>query len=130
MARYAELHTHTNYSFLDGASHPYDLVTRAAELGYTALADASDVGRTGRPSARQRRAWSDWRGSGGSRDLQDLVPARVTPFARLAFQPASPARQSKGECGTHLEELAAVPDGRVRAALGVQVLVMGARGVK
>ncbi|MGB5533506.1 MAG: PHP domain-containing protein, partial [Acidimicrobiia bacterium] len=38
MARYAELHAHTNYSFLDGASHPYDLVARAAELGYTALA--------------------------------------------------------------------------------------------
>jgi len=38
VARYAELHAHTNYSFLDGASHPYDLVARAAELGYTALA--------------------------------------------------------------------------------------------
>ena len=38
MARYAELHAHTNYSFLDGASHPYDLVARAAELDYTALA--------------------------------------------------------------------------------------------
>jgi len=37
MARYAELHTHTNYSFLDGASHPLRLVERAAELGYSAL---------------------------------------------------------------------------------------------
>ncbi len=37
MARYAELHTHTNYSFLDGAAHPLQLVERAAELGYTAL---------------------------------------------------------------------------------------------
>jgi error-prone DNA polymerase len=34
---YAELHCHTNFSFLDGASHPVDLVARAAELGYTAL---------------------------------------------------------------------------------------------
>ena len=34
---YAELHCHTNFSFLDGASHPVDLVIRAAELGYTAL---------------------------------------------------------------------------------------------
>ena len=39
MARYAELHAHTNYSFLDGASDPYDLVARAAEAG---LADAGD----------------------------------------------------------------------------------------
>jgi error-prone DNA polymerase len=37
VARYAELHAHTNFSFLDGASHPYQLVERAAELGYTAL---------------------------------------------------------------------------------------------
>lgn len=34
---YAELHCHTNFSFLDGASHPYELVNRAADLGYTAL---------------------------------------------------------------------------------------------
>jgi error-prone DNA polymerase len=37
VARYAELHTHTNFSFLDGAAHPLALVERAAELGYTAL---------------------------------------------------------------------------------------------
>ena len=35
--RYAELHCHTNYSFLDGASHPFELVQRAADLGYDAL---------------------------------------------------------------------------------------------
>ena len=35
---YAELHCHTNHSFLDGAAHPADLVDRAAELGYSALA--------------------------------------------------------------------------------------------
>ncbi len=35
---YAELHCHTNFSFLDGASHPEDLVEGAAELGYRALA--------------------------------------------------------------------------------------------
>jgi error-prone DNA polymerase len=35
---YAELHCHTNFSFLDGASHSEDLVARASELGYAALA--------------------------------------------------------------------------------------------
>jgi error-prone DNA polymerase len=35
---YAELHCRTNYSFLEGASHPHELVERATELGYTALA--------------------------------------------------------------------------------------------
>ena len=38
MAGYVELHCHSAYSFLDGASHPEELVARAAELGYPALA--------------------------------------------------------------------------------------------
>ena len=35
---YAELHCHTNFSFLDGASHPEDLVAEAARLGLSGLA--------------------------------------------------------------------------------------------
>ena len=35
---YAELHCHSNFSFLDGASHPEELVERAARLGLDALA--------------------------------------------------------------------------------------------
>src|ERR687893_18029 len=35
---YVELHCHSAYSFLDGASLPEELVVRAAELGYPALA--------------------------------------------------------------------------------------------
>ena len=36
--RYAELHCTSNFSFLQGASHPEELVDRAAALGYDALA--------------------------------------------------------------------------------------------
>src|SRR5205085_1893540 len=36
--RYVELHAHSSYSFLDGASQPEELAARAAELGYEALA--------------------------------------------------------------------------------------------
>jgi len=35
---YAELHCHTNFSFLDGASHPEELVDEAARLGLVGLA--------------------------------------------------------------------------------------------
>ncbi|MFC7573519.1 PHP domain-containing protein [Klenkia terrae] len=35
---YAELHCHTNFSFLDGASHPEELVAEAVRLGLHALA--------------------------------------------------------------------------------------------
>ena len=34
---YAELHCHTNFSFLDGASQPEDLAEEAYRLGLTAL---------------------------------------------------------------------------------------------
>src|SRR5688572_28011847 len=42
-AEYAELHCHTNFSFLEGASHPETLAERAAELGIAAVA-ATDHG--------------------------------------------------------------------------------------
>ena len=35
---YVELHCHSNYSFLEGASHPEDLVARARDLEMPALA--------------------------------------------------------------------------------------------
>ena len=38
MSAYAELHCLSNFSFLRGASHPEELVRRAAELGYHSLA--------------------------------------------------------------------------------------------
>ena len=44
---YAELFTRSNYSFLRGASHPEELVCRAAELGLSALAICDDDGLYG-----------------------------------------------------------------------------------
>jgi DNA polymerase III alpha subunit len=41
---YCELHAHSNFSFLDGASHPEDLVARAALLGMPALAITDHAG--------------------------------------------------------------------------------------
>ncbi len=38
MADYAELHCHSNFSFLDGASHPIELALQARELGLRSLA--------------------------------------------------------------------------------------------
>ena len=35
---YVELHSHSNFSFLDGGSHPFELAVRAAELEMPALA--------------------------------------------------------------------------------------------
>lgn len=44
---YAELHCISNYSFLRGASHPEDLVIRAFEQGYTALAITDECSLAG-----------------------------------------------------------------------------------
>ena len=35
---YAELHAHSNFSFLDGASHPEELAAEAVRLGLSAVA--------------------------------------------------------------------------------------------
>jgi error-prone DNA polymerase len=47
VAPYVELHAHSAYSFLDGASQPEELAARAAELGYPALALTDHDGVSG-----------------------------------------------------------------------------------
>ena len=44
---YAELHCLTNFTFLRGASHPEELVERAARLGYSALAVTDECSLAG-----------------------------------------------------------------------------------
>src|SRR5579859_2651773 len=44
---YAELHCITNFTFLRGASHPDELVARAKELGYQALAITDECSMSG-----------------------------------------------------------------------------------
>src|SRR6266571_8632423 len=44
---YAELHCLTNFTFLRGASHPEELVARAKELGYAALAITDECSLAG-----------------------------------------------------------------------------------
>ena len=44
---YAELHCLSNFSFLEGASHPEELVRQAAALGYSALAVTDECSLAG-----------------------------------------------------------------------------------
>ena len=50
---YAELHCHTAYSFLDGASHPQEIAGAAAEQGHSALAVTDHDGLHGAMEAAQ-----------------------------------------------------------------------------
>jgi error-prone DNA polymerase len=56
LPRYAELHCLSNFSFQRGASHPQELVRRAYNLGYEALAITDECSVAG-----VARAWSGWK---------------------------------------------------------------------
>jgi len=68
MIEYAELHCHSYYSLLDGASSPEALVERAAALGYPALALTDHNGLYGAV-----RFWQAAR----ERDLKPIIGAEV-----------------------------------------------------
>ena len=55
MTEYAELHCVSNFSVLRGASHPAELVTRAHELGYRALALTDECSLAGAVRAYEAR---------------------------------------------------------------------------
>ena len=66
---YVELHCHSGFSFLDGASHPEELVLRAKELGYPALALTDHNGLYGSMEFAQ---------TARSAGLQPITGAEVT----------------------------------------------------
>jgi error-prone DNA polymerase len=53
---YVELHCHSAFSFLDGASHPVELANAAAEQGHEALALTDHDGLHGAMEAAQALA--------------------------------------------------------------------------
>ena len=110
---YAELHCKTNFSFLEGASHADELVGRAAELGYVALAvtDRNSLAGVVRAHAAAKRA-----------NLKLIVGAEITPadapsvvlwatdraaYGQLSRLITRGRRQApKGECCLRLDDIA------------------------
>ncbi|MFM9106030.1 MAG: DNA polymerase III subunit alpha, partial [Chloroflexota bacterium] len=88
-AAYAELHLHSCFSFLDGASMPEDLVAAAVELGYHALALTDHDGMYGAMEfARAARAAGLAPITGAELTLADgshltLLAASMTGYANL-----------------------------------------------
>jgi error-prone DNA polymerase len=80
---YAELHCKTNYSFLTGASHADELVERAIELGYRALAitDENSLAGVVRAFAAARAA---------AQAQSDARPFSLVIGAELTFNDAPP----------------------------------------
>ncbi|TIC79610.1 error-prone DNA polymerase [Nocardioides sp. GY 10113] len=101
---YAELHCHSHYSFLDGASGPADLVAEATRLGLHALALTDHDGFAGAPMfAEAARA----------------VDLRTVYGAELSLGLTAPQNGVPDPEGTHLLVLARGVEGyhRLSAAL-------------
>ena len=128
--RFAELAAMTNFSFLRGASHPEEMVARAAELGLAGIgiADRNTLAGVVRAHTFARE------------NAAAMGGARVVPGARLVFMDGAPdvlaypkdraaygrlcriltagnLRAPKGECWLKLDDL-------LEHGEGLQVVVM------
>ncbi len=112
---YAELHCHSNFSFLDGASHPEELAAEAARLGLSALALTDHDGLYGvvRFSEAAR-----------------TVGLPTVFGAELSLAPAAPRTGEPDPGGHHLVILARDPEGyrRLSVALADAHLAGGEKG--
>ncbi|MBM3683579.1 MAG: error-prone DNA polymerase [Actinobacteria bacterium] len=115
---YAELHCHSNFSFLDGASSPEQLVTEAARLGLEALALTDHDGLYGVVRfAEAARAHG----------LPTVFGAEIT----LTAPGGRPTQRSGSEdpAGEHLLVLARGPEGYVRLSRAISAAQLaGSKG--
>jgi error-prone DNA polymerase len=81
---YAELHCRSNFSFLTGASHPEELVLRAAALGYGALAITDECSLAGVVRAHVEAKAQQLHLVVGS-EIRLVLPASGVPHARLVL---------------------------------------------
>jgi error-prone DNA polymerase len=118
---YAELHCLTNFTFLRGASHPEELVERAARLGYSALAVTDECSLAGvvraHVAAKEHRlklvvgaeiafATGEGRGEGDTALRTVLLATDREGYGNLsALITRGRRRSKKGEYALGLEDL-------------------------
>ena len=117
---YAELAAASNYSFLRGASHPGEMVARAAELGLAAigLADCNSVAGVVRAHVAAREAGIRFLPGARlqPRDGPDVLcyPGDRAAWGRLCrLLTLGKRRAAKGECDFSLTELCAHATGQL-----------------
>jgi error-prone DNA polymerase len=126
MTRYAELQAASNFSFLRGASHPWELVTGADALGLEAVGvcdrnSLAGVVRAWRQVKDLRESGSKIRALTGCRlDFADGTPSLlVYPSDREAYGrltrllTAGQRRSEKGACELHWEDFLAHAEGQL-----------------
>ncbi len=111
-SRYAELHVRTNFTFLEGASHPGEYVQRAAALGLAAVAVTDRNTLAGIVRAYSALEGTDVRLIVGAQlDLADGQSLVVLPKTRTAYGRLSRLisvgrrRAEKGSCELHARDV-------------------------
>ena len=126
MTRYAELQAASNFSFLQGASHPWELVATADALGMEAVGlcdrnSLAGVVRAWSQMNKQREGGSAIRALTGCRlDFADATPSLlVYPSDREAYGrltrllTVGQRRAKKGDCELHWADFADHADGQL-----------------
>lgn len=112
MSDYAELHCLSCYSFLRSASHPHELVERAAQLGYAALAITDECSLSGivkahvaaKEAGLQLIVGSEFQLEEGIR-LVALVPSRAAYSELSGLISMARRRSPKGEYRASLRDV-------------------------
>ncbi len=107
---YAELHAHTNFSFLDGASPPDELVERAAAIGLTGLAVTDRNGLYG--AVRFMGAAEEIGLHGVVGTEIELLDAAVPDPAGVVIPPRRPRRRGRASEIDHPAPESIVAEGR------------------
>ena len=129
MLHFAELHTTTNFTFLEGASHPEDYVRRAKELGLEAIAitDRNSLAGVVRAYAEAKKI--DQRIIIGAElllvDGQNLIalPKDRNAYGRLCrLISLGRQRAEKGQCLIHKEDVLEWSEGIIFILLAPKTL--------
>jgi error-prone DNA polymerase len=143
---WAELHCHSSYSFLDGASAPAELIAEAARRGLTALAITDHDGMYGVPQFAQAAARLNEQAGAGIGTVfgaelslglpagDGAVPGGRPPGTSAAspgeWRPGTPRAGAPDPAGQHLLVLARDPEGyrRLCRVISTAQLAGGEKG--
>ena len=132
---YAELHCKTNFSFLTGASHADELVTRATELDYEALAITDTNSLAGVVRAHRTAKETGLKIIIGAEIVPRNAPAVLlwatdrAAYGRLAkLITVGRRRATKGECDLKFDDIAAHATGLIAGVLPSNPLVSSNHG--
>ncbi|MEU2103049.1 error-prone DNA polymerase [Nocardia sp. NPDC004085] len=129
---YAELHAHSAYSFLDGASQPEELVEEAVRLGLTAIALTDHDGFYGTVRfAEAAKEWGMPTVFGAELSLGTALEPQVPTRGHAAAPDSAPRTGAPDPAGPHLLVLARGQEGyrRLSREIAAAHMAAGEKGI-